>query len=82
MIINEAPQVSVWLDVPETCRMRAEFTGDMDVQVMLGNPPDGVVVLFERLALERFVRLASTLLAIPMPDDPTADLPAVTCPAA
>lgn len=73
--MNNPPQVSVWLDVPDDCRMQAEFTGDRDINVMFGEPSDGVNVLFEREALARFVKLASELLAVPLPDDYKARLP-------
>lgn len=73
--MSNPPQVSVWLDVPDGCRMRAEFTGDRDIQITFGNPSDGANMLFEREALERFVNLASELLAVPLPEDWKADLP-------
>jgi hypothetical protein len=74
MIANH-PKASAWIDIPNSCRMRGEFTSDHDIQVMFGDPDDGVNVLFQRPALERFVRLARELLAVPIPDDPEADLP-------
>lgn len=80
MIANR-PEKSVWLDIPGTCHMRGEFTGDDDIHVMFGDPSDGVDVLFERPALERFVQLATELLAVPVPDDPKADLPRLHAPA-
>jgi hypothetical protein len=80
-MMPDAPDKSVWLDIPETCRMRGEFTGDYDIHVMFGDPRDGVNVLFERAALERLVRLGIDLLAVPIPDDPKAELPRLYAPA-
>ncbi|MPZ84199.1 MAG: hypothetical protein GEV28_28880 [Actinophytocola sp.] len=59
---SNPPEKSVWLDIPEDCRMHGEFTGDGDVHVVFGDLNDGANVLFERLALERFVQLANELL--------------------
>jgi hypothetical protein len=75
------PEKTVWLDIPEDCRIRGEFTGDLDIHIVFGSSSDGVEMLFERLALERFVHLANELLAVPLPDDPKADLPILTAPA-
>lgn len=58
-MIPNPPEKTVWLDIPEDCRIRGEFTGDLDIHVMIGNPSDGVNMLFERPALERFVYLAN-----------------------
>lgn len=40
-MIPDAPEKSVWLDIPNTCRMGGEFTGDYDIQIMFGDPGDG-----------------------------------------
>ncbi|WP_154814986.1 hypothetical protein [Actinophytocola xinjiangensis] len=80
-MVADPPEKSVWLDIPESCRMGGEFTGDLDVHVTFGGPDDGVNVLFERAALERFVGLATELLACRIPDDPRADLPKLHAPA-
>jgi hypothetical protein len=75
-MITDRPKASAWIDIPDSCPMRGEFTGDDDIQVMFGDPNDGVNVLFQRPALERFVQLANELLAVPIPeDDSKADLP-------
>jgi hypothetical protein len=74
-VIANRPKASAWIDIPGTCRMRGEFTGDHDIQVMFGDPDDGVNLLFQRPALERFVKLANELLAVQMPSDSEADLP-------
>ncbi|GAB3432797.1 hypothetical protein [Actinophytocola sediminis] len=79
-MIPNAPEKSVWLDIPDNCRMRGEFTGDHDIHLMFGNPDDGTNMLFERVALERFVQLANELLALPIPDDPKADMPRLHAP--
>lgn len=55
--------------------MHGEFTGDRDIFVRFGDLSDGVELLFERPALERFVKMANELLAVPLPEDPRADLP-------
>jgi hypothetical protein len=74
--MSNPPQVSVWLDVPDDCRMQGEFTGDRDIHIIFGQFGSGQQnVLFEREALERFVTLANELLAMPLPDDRKADLP-------
>lgn len=69
------PEAAVWLDIPEDCRISGEFTGDLDIHVVFGDVKDGVEMLFERPALERFVTLANELLAVSIPDDPKTDLP-------
>jgi len=79
-VIPDQPQISVWLDIPDTCRMRGEFTGDLDIQVMFGDSDGRTVMQFERLALERFVRLAGELLAVPVPADRKAALPVIASP--
>lgn len=64
MIASE-PQANVWLDIPNTCRISGEFTEDCDIRVTFGEPHDGARVVFERLALERFLHVALDLLATP-----------------
>jgi hypothetical protein len=76
--MSNPPQVSVFLDVPEGCRMQGEFTGDLDIQIRFGEPSDGAHLLFEREALKRFVELAKKLLAAPVPEDRKAALPVLT----
>jgi hypothetical protein len=78
---SNAPEKSVWVDIPGHCRIQGEFTGDLDVLVMFGEPKDGVNVLFERGGLERFMRLVNELLTLPLSDDPNADLPKIIAPA-
>jgi hypothetical protein len=73
--MNNPPQVSVWLDVPDGCRMQGEFTGDRDIHITLGQFGSQQNLLFERAALERFAKLANELLALPLPDNPRAALP-------
>lgn len=75
--MRNPPQASVWLDVPEGCYIQGEFTGDRDIQITFGEFGNATQqnVLFEREALERFVKLASELLAVPLPEDRKADLP-------
>ncbi len=72
---------AVWQDVPEDYRISGEFTGDYDIHVVFGDLNDGAEVLFERVALERFVQLANELLALPIPDGSKADLPRLYAPA-
>ena len=79
-MIPNAPEKVVWLDIPGDCRIRGEFTGDYDIHIAFGDPKDGVDVLFERPALERFTQLAGELLALPIPDDPKADMPKLDAP--
>ncbi|MFC4856859.1 hypothetical protein [Actinophytocola glycyrrhizae] len=75
------PGAAVWLDIPEDCRMSGEFTGDHDLHIVFGDVKDGVEMLFERPALERFVKLATELLTLPIPVDPGEDLPRLRVPA-
>jgi hypothetical protein len=49
--------------------------------MMLGDPRDGVDIVFDRQALERFVGLAQRLLAVPDHDDPDAETPRFHAPA-
>lgn len=60
--------------------MSAEFTGDHDLHIVFGDRNDGVELLFERPAVERFVALATELLAMPILGDPKADLPKLYAP--
>jgi hypothetical protein len=60
------PEAAVWLDIPGNCPISGEFTGDDDLHIVFGGLKDGVEVLFERPALERFVQLATELLALPI----------------
>lgn len=79
-VTTNKPEAAVWLDIPADCRMTGEFTGDFDLHVVFGDIKDGVEVMFERPALERFVTLANELLAVPLPDDAKADLPTLHAP--
>jgi hypothetical protein len=78
--MTNRPETAVWLDIPEDCRMSGELTGDYDLHIVFGDLKDGVEMLFERPALERFVKLANELLAQPIPDDPKQDLPTLYAP--
>lgn len=79
--MTNPPRASIWLDIPEDCQMRAEFTGEHDMQFTLGDHYQlGQTVLFERPALERFVKLAADVLAVPLPEDRKAALPVLTGP--
>lgn len=69
------PHASLWLDIPDDCRIQGEFTGDRDIQITLGEPDSQQYLLFEREALERFVKLAAELLAVSLPEDHKAELP-------
>lgn len=74
--MNNPPRASLWLDVPDDCHMTAEFTGDGDIQVVLGaQAAEQQNLLFEPLALQRFVELATRMLTLPEPDDPKTDRP-------
>ena len=33
-MIADRPKASAWLDIPDTCHMRGEFTADLDIQVV------------------------------------------------
>ena len=73
--MSNPPEASIWLSIPDTCRIQGSFTGDLDIQITFGGPIYGRDVLFERAALERFVKLASDLLTVPLSKDHRADLP-------
>jgi hypothetical protein len=79
--MSHQPHASIWLDVPEDCRMQAEFTGDRDIHLTFGEYGNQQNLLFERDALERFVSLANELLAVPLPEDYKAPLPVLVSPA-
>lgn len=68
MIASE-PCAAVQVDIPNSCAMRGDFTDDVDLRFLFGQLDDGVRVVFERPALERFIHLAIDLLATPLPDD-------------
>ncbi|OLF17931.1 hypothetical protein [Actinophytocola xanthii] len=72
------PHAAVWLDIPGSCQLRATFTGDMDVHVMIGQPTDELNILIARPALARLVEIAIELLAVPVPDNPETELPGLT----
>jgi hypothetical protein len=69
-MITHKPRAVVRVDIPNTCTMRGELTPDVDLQFLFGESRDGITIVFERPALERFVHLAIDLLATPWPDEP------------
>lgn len=74
--MNNPPEASIWLDIPEDCRIQGEFTGDRDIHITFGKFGQSQQnMLFEREALERFVKLASELLAAELPADYKAATP-------
>ena len=78
--MRNPPEVQVWLDVPEDCRMSAQLTGDGDAQFTFGDGPFGQVMLLELSALVRLMELGHALLAKPEPAD-RRDRPALESPA-
>jgi len=75
-MIPEPPEVaSLVLDIPDSCRMRGEFTeieqvtGEWTIRVVFGNSGDAVQLRFERPALVRLVQLGVDLLSGGPPDD-------------
>ena len=68
-MIAHTPTAVVRVDIPNTCTMRGELTPDVDLRFLFGEPRDGITIVFERPALERFVHLAIDLLATPCPDE-------------
>ena len=82
-MIPNPPEVAVLvLDVPDSCRMRAEFVelphldDDLSIQLVLGNAGNPVRVRFARPALKRLVGIAVDVLADPRrDDDPDHDVP-------
>lgn len=74
--MNNPPRVLAWLEIPEDCHMSAELDYDGDLRFTLGQvDQDTQHVVFERVALERFVQLANEALKIEQPKDPKADAP-------
>ncbi len=74
--MNNPPHVSVWMDILDDCRMTVALTFYDELRFTLGNSPDDdATIVFERVALERFVRLASGALKLELPEDFKADLP-------
>lgn len=80
-MIAQEPRAAVRVDIPNTCTMRGGLTEDVDLRFLFGEPREGVEVVFERPALERFLHLALDLLATPVPeDDLNGDLLTVVSP--
>ncbi|GAB3446321.1 hypothetical protein [Actinophytocola sediminis] len=79
---TDLPDRSVWLMIPENCRVSGGFTNNRDIRVVFGDPADETTVVFERFALERFARLAHELLAVPAYDEDPAHLPVIVSPQA
>lgn len=72
--MNNPPRVAAWLNIPEDCRMAVELDYENDLRFTLGDPrEDGLHIVFERSALERFVQLASDALKIEQSDDAESD---------
>lgn len=67
-----SPETSVWLHIPGNCHMAGEFTSDRDIRMVFGNLADETSVVFERVALERFARMAHELLAVPVHNEEPA----------
>ncbi|MFC4859211.1 hypothetical protein [Actinophytocola glycyrrhizae] len=57
----------MWLDIPEDCRVSGEITADYDAHIVFGGLRDGVEMQIQRPALERFVQVATELLARQIP---------------
>lgn len=72
------PEAAGWLDIPEDCRISGELTGDLPIE--FGDIKDGIEMMFERPALERFAAIVTELLAPPIPVDPRKDLPRLHTP--
>lgn len=72
---SHKPGAAVWLDIPEDCRVSGEFTADYDLHIVFGDLRDGVEMQIQRPALERFVQVATELLAQPIPVDASEDRP-------
>lgn len=75
-MMPEPPEVSsLVLEIPDSCRMRGEFTeleqvtGEWTIRVVFGNSQDAVQLRFERPALVRFVQLGVDLLSGGPPDE-------------
>lgn len=79
---TDLPDKSVWLMIPGNCRVSGAFTSDRDIRVVFGDLPEETTVVFERLALERFARLAHELLAVPAHHENPALLPMLVAPGA
>lgn len=70
-MITHTPCAAVQVEIPNSCTIRGDFTADVDLRFVFGDPRDGMQVVFERPALERFLHLALDLLATPLPSDGT-----------
>lgn len=71
------PRSSVMVEIPD-CPMKGSITMDREILFVFGWPKEDALLVFKRPALERFVRLANELLAVP--DGPKVDLPILTAP--
>lgn len=75
--MNNPLRVLVYLEILEDCRMAATLTyGHDEIKFTLGDlSKEERTVVFERLALERFVQLASDALTLRLPKDTKIDPP-------
>lgn len=74
--MHNPPRVIAWLNIPDDCRMHVALNFDDELQFTLGNSPaDDTTLVFERVALERFVQLATDALKLELPANLKADLP-------
>lgn len=74
--MNTPPRVLVWLEIPGDCRMAAALNCDDELLFSLGDSfKEELTIVFERRALERFVRLASHALTLEQPADSKTDPP-------
>jgi hypothetical protein len=78
--MTNKPEAAVWLEIPEDCRISGRFNSHDVVHIVFGDLKDGVEMMIERLALERFVVLANELLAEPVPVDSNGDSPQLHAP--
>ena len=73
--MSQLPLVTIWFEVPDDCRMQGEIDGDHNLHITFGEMSADQNLIFRRQALERFVKLATELLAMELPDDVKAVLP-------
>lgn len=70
------PNILVLQDIPKLCRMAVQLDGEDDFRFTIGDPrKEELTLVFERQALERFVRLASRALTQERPADSTLGYP-------
>jgi hypothetical protein len=70
-MLTESPRAHIWLDVPDTCRMEAQFITQSEFRLVFGDlRADGHTLVFDRDALKRLRTLVNEVLETVAPGDP------------